>query len=137
MAKDLIHDAVKRALERDGWHIFADPFRIEYAEFVLLADLAAERPFAVQKGDRRIVVEIKTFVGRSFVKELQQALGQYAMYRDFIELTTPEFEIYLAIGDTIYAEYFAQQAAQVVIQRHQVKLLIVNIDTEEVVQWID
>ena len=42
-------------------------------------DLGAERLISAEKGTRKIVVEIKSFVSRSDVKDLQQALGQYIM----------------------------------------------------------
>lgn len=29
MAKDLFHDAVRRALEKDGWVITADPYKVK------------------------------------------------------------------------------------------------------------
>ncbi len=134
MAKDLIHDAVKHALQRSGWEIVADPFRIVYAEFVLLADLAANPPNHEER--RKLIVEIKSFAGRSFVKELQQALGQYVMYRDFIELKKLDYDLYLAVSEIGYNDLFSQQAAQVIVQRHQVKLLVVNIEQEEIVQWV-
>ena len=131
MARDLIHNAVKHAVQRNGWEIVADPFRIVYAEFVLLADLAANPPDQVE-----LIVEVKSFAGRSFVKELQQALGQYVMYRDFIELNNLDYDLYLAISEIGYNDLFSQQAARVIIQRHQVSLLVVNIEREEIVRWI-
>jgi XisH protein len=134
MAKDLIHDAVKHALQKSGWEIVADPFRLVYAEFVLLADLAAVARAQPERG--KLIVEVKSFVGRSFVKELQQALGQYVMYRDFLELNQLDYDLYLAVSDISYHDLFRQQAAQVIVQRHQVKLLVVNVEQEEVVQWI-
>lgn len=134
MARDLIHDAIKHALQRNGWKIVADPFRIVYAEFVLLADLAANPPDQVER--RKLIVEVKSFAGRSFVKELQQALGQYVMYRDFIELNHLDYDLYLAISEIGYNDLFSQQAARVIIQRHQVSLLVVNIEREEIVRWI-
>ena len=53
MAKDVIHNAVKNALIKEGWTITHDPFRIEYEEFTLSADLAAENPFAAEKTVRK------------------------------------------------------------------------------------
>jgi hypothetical protein len=135
MARDLIHDAVKNALIKDGWTILADPFRIEYEEFSLAADLAAEHPFAIEKHGQKVVVEIKSFAGRSFVKELQQALGQYEMYADFIELTTPEYELYLAVSDVIYTEFFSQRATQLIVQRHHLKILVVDVEREDIISW--
>jgi hypothetical protein len=137
MAKDVIHDAVKNALIKEGWTITHDPFRIEYEEFTLSADLAAENPFAAEKNGQKIIVEIKSFIGRSFVKELQQALGQYVMYLDFIELTVPEYRLYLAISELVYDDLFTQQAAQVIIERHQLNLLVVKLEQEEVSRWIN
>lgn len=133
MAKDLIHNAVKHALQKSGWEIVADPFRLIYAEFVLLADLAAV-PLA-QQARSKLIVEIKSFAGRSFVRELQQALGQYVMYRDFLELNQLDYDLYLAVSDIGYRDLFSQQAARVIVQRHEVKLLVVNIEQEEIVQW--
>ena len=64
-ATDFIHDAVKQALIKDGWTITDDPFTITYEDATLYADLAAERALAAVRADRRIVVEIKTFLGPS------------------------------------------------------------------------
>lgn len=48
------------------------PFRMEYEEIEVFADLAAERsPIVASKENKKIVVEIKTFAGRSFIRQLQ------------------------------------------------------------------
>jgi hypothetical protein len=36
MAKDIIHDAVKSALIKDGWTITADPYYLKYEELSFL-----------------------------------------------------------------------------------------------------
>ena len=136
MAKDVIHDAIKNALIKDGWIITADPFRLKYEEFDLLADLSAERTIIATKENHHIIVEIKSFAGRSFVKELQQALGQYEIYFDIIELTGLDYELYLAISHLTYRDFFTQKATQMVLQRHHLRVLVVNIEEEEIVQWI-
>lgn len=64
-SRDKIHDIVKTALIKDGWEITHDPFFIRLGRFRTYADLGAERPFAAQKGSRKIAVEIKSFIGRS------------------------------------------------------------------------
>ena len=58
------------------------------------------------------------------------------MYRDFIELKKLDYDLYLAVSEIGYNDLFSQQAAQVIVQRHQVKLLVVNIEQEEIVQWV-
>ena len=136
MAKDIIHDAVKNALIKDGWTITADPFQLKYKEFQLFADLAAERsPIEAEKDGQKIVVEIKPFAGPSFVKELQQALGQYEIYQDIMDVTIPDYRLYLAISHNVYNDFFTQEATQFIVHRHNLNLLVVNINQEEVVKW--
>ena len=48
-AADVIHDAVKNALIKEGWTITDDPFTIRYEDALLYADLAAERVLAAQR----------------------------------------------------------------------------------------
>ncbi len=42
-ARDLYHEAVKKALVRDGWTITHDPYRLTWAETDMYVDLGAER----------------------------------------------------------------------------------------------
>lgn len=58
-AADIIHDAVKNALIKDGWTITHDPYVIKYEEVTLYADLGAERAIAAELAGTKIVVEIK------------------------------------------------------------------------------
>jgi len=39
---DIIHDAVRNALIKDGWVITYDPYIIQYRKTTLYADLGAE-----------------------------------------------------------------------------------------------
>ncbi len=98
-AEDKIHDAVRTALIKDGWTITAEHFRVKYEDADLQADLAAERMLAAERDLERIVVEIKSFLGPSLYHDLQQALGQYEIYRMFLELGEPERKLFLAISD--------------------------------------
>ncbi|MGF1519728.1 MAG: element excision factor XisH family protein, partial [Nodosilinea sp.] len=42
-ARDLFHDTVKAALQKDGWAITHDPLTIDLADGQLQIDLGAER----------------------------------------------------------------------------------------------
>ncbi|MHC5595973.1 MAG: element excision factor XisH family protein, partial [Nostoc sp.] len=79
-AKDIYHNTVKFALQKDGWTITHDPFPLQIGKKRLSADLGAERLISAEKETQRIVVEVKSFVGQSDVKDLEQALGQYVLY---------------------------------------------------------
>lgn len=135
-AYDLIHNAVKNALIKDGWLITADPYVIVYDDVRLFADLAAERTLSAQQGSRRIVVEIKGFAGESPIHQFEQALGQYIFYRQMLSETAPEFEIYLAITDSTYHTVFQRAAIRLMVESQNVALVLVNVDREEIVQWI-
>ncbi len=65
-AKDAFHEAVKTALQKNGWRITHDPLYINFAEVEMYIDLGAERLIAAEKEGERIAVEIKTFLGPSF-----------------------------------------------------------------------
>jgi hypothetical protein len=63
----VIHDAVRNALVKDGWTITDDPYILELEELIVFADLGADRSLGAQRGDERLVIEAKSFQGRSVV----------------------------------------------------------------------
>jgi hypothetical protein len=65
MTKDLFHDAVRRGLEKDQWIVTDDPLELEWEEVTVKIDLAAERLIAAERGEEKIAVEIKSFIGTS------------------------------------------------------------------------
>jgi hypothetical protein len=132
---DTIHNAVKSALIKDGWTITHDPFIITYKELLLYADLAAERTIAAQRGDQKIVVEVKSFIGASKLQDLKTGLGQYEIYLSFLEITDPERKLYIAISEKVYEEFFTLESIQVIVKRFQLPLIVVNLETEEIVKW--
>lgn len=136
-AKDIYHNAVKNALVKDGWTITADPYSIKYEDAELYADLAAEKPIAAEKQGQKIVVEIKSFVGRSQMYDFHLALGQYMVYRKLIQLTAPEYTLYLAIDDVVYKDFFQRKSVQVITNENQLLLMVVEMDREEILQWIN
>ncbi len=133
---DKIHNAVKNALIKDGWTITADPFEIRFKDIRVYADLAAERPFTAERDGEKIVVEAKSFVGRSSVSEFEKALGQYNLYLSFLEETSPEYKLFLAISDKIKDKFFDKIAIRHVIKRFALRLIVVDLEKEEIVGWI-
>ncbi|MTJ47044.1 XisH family protein [Dolichospermum sp. UHCC 0259] len=137
-AKDTYHDAVKNALIKDGWTITADPYPLEYEDVELYPDLAVEKLVSENQKQRKIIVEIKSFISPSLIKDFQNALGQYILYRDLIQLSQDEYqEIYLAIKDEIYETFFQRKSIKAVVKLNQLALVIINTEKEEIVQWIN
>ncbi|CAD0224160.1 FdxN element excision controlling factor XisH-like protein [Planktothrix agardhii] len=136
--KDIYHDAVKNALIKDGWTITADPYPLEYEDVELYPDLAVEKVISEEQKQRKIIIEIKSFISSSLMKDFELALGQYILYRDLIQLAQDEYqEIYLAIKDEIYDTFFQRKSIKAVVKLNQVALLVINTDKEEIVQWIN
>jgi len=134
---DKIHDAVKNALVKDGWTITADPYRIEFEEYRLYADMAAERPIAAEKDSEKIVVEVKSFLSRSSVSDFESALGQYRIYKRLLEKTEPETKLYLAISEATYSDFFVFEATQFIIEAEEISLFTVNLTNEVIERWIN
>ncbi|MBX7235048.1 MAG: XisH family protein [Caldilineales bacterium] len=79
--KDKFHDAVRTALEREGWTITADPLYLEFGGVEMFVDLAAEKVIAAEKQGLKIAVEVKSFAAPSIISEFHTALGQFINYR--------------------------------------------------------
>jgi len=136
-ARDLYHDTVVRALVADGWTITNDPLRIGYGGQNFFVDLGAAREaIAAEKAGRKIAVEIKSFLSRSVVRDLEAAVGQYNLYRDILMETDPERALYLAVTAEIYDKLFAEKYGQFVIKRQQLKLVVFDSQQERIVEWI-
>lgn len=136
-ADDIIHDAVKNALIKDNWIVTADPYIIEYGKDRLYADLGAERPIEAEREGRKIVVEIKSFVGASLLHDLELAFGQYQIYRSILAVTAPDHQLFLAIQDIAYQRLTQRDTFRLLMQQKQLALIVVDTDEEVIVQWIN
>jgi len=69
-AKDIFHNTVRSALEKDGWTITSDPLFLNPSERVKIKiDFGAL--ISAEKGESLIAVEVKSFVGLSAIYELR------------------------------------------------------------------
>ena len=135
-ARDIYHNTVKTALEKDGWTITHDPFPLQIGKKRLSADLGAERLISAEKGVQKIVVEVKSFVGQSDVKDLEQALGQYVLYRQILNETGIEPDLYLAVSRLTFNSVFTIQLGQILLTNQIIKLVVFDDESEAIVQWI-
>ena len=136
-AKDRFHEAVKRGLEKDQWMITDDPLELEWEEVKVKIDLAAERLIAAERGEEKIAVEIKSFIGTSAISDFHTALGQFLNYRIMLEAKESDRQLYLAIPLETYDTFFQSEFARMVKERYQLKLIVYEPLNEEIVQWIN
>lgn len=137
MAKDIYHNMVKAALVKDGWTIVKDPLTLKVGGRSAYVDLGAEKLFAAEKENQRIAVEVKSFIGASPVRELEQALGQYVMYSQILSRQQLGWNLYLAISEPVLLDFFSEELPQLIIELNNLSLLIFDPNLEEIVQWIE
>ena len=135
-AKDVYHEAVKNGLIKDGWRILADSYFLQYEDAQLYADLLAEKTLLAEQNNRIIVVEIKSFINPSPMRDFELALGQYIVYRDILDLSEKHYAIYLAVKDTVFDSFFQRKSIRAIVKRHQIEFIIFNHEKEEIVSWI-
>ena len=145
-ARDTIHNIVKEALIKDGWEITNDPYVMSYGERFLVVDLAAAasevnnkiegRFIGAKRENTRIAIEIKEFRGVSPIADLEQALGQYILYRLLLGQVDPERIIYLAVPTLAYNGIFSEPIGELAITEIPLNLVVIDLEKIEVQQWI-
>ena len=136
-AKDIYHNTVRTALEKDGWTITNDPLTLEIGDRSLFVDLGAEKILAAEKQGRKIAVEVKSFLSASPVHDLEEAVGQYIVYQDILELSEPERNIYLAVREEVYLDIFSEPLGQLLLRKKRLKLIVFDSSREIIIRWID
>jgi hypothetical protein len=135
-AKDLYHNTVKTALIEDGWIITHDPLKLEVGKKDLYVDLGAEQLVAAEKAGQKIAVEVKSFLGRSDVDDLEKALGQYVLYYSVLSEQESDRTLYLAVRSLVYEDLFEEPIGQLLIRRERLKLLVFDSVTQRILKWI-
>lgn len=97
--------------------------------------MAAERASVDTPEIERIVVEIKSFLARSALRDLYGAVGQYAIYREMLGRFEPERVIYLAVRERVHDEFFSKPAVRLGLDALRIGVLVVNVDKQEIVKW--
>jgi len=102
-------------------------------------DLGAEKILAAEKdqdGQKvKIVVEIKSFIGPSFMRDFHVAVGQYTNYKVFIGVTDAERQIYLAVTKTVFDKKFTIPGVQLVLRTVGIKVITFDEVTETIASW--
>ena len=136
MAKDRFHYIVRKALEKEGWSITADPYDISIDGVDFEIDLAADRMLAAERDGQQIAVEVKSFISASNVSEFHTALGQFLNYRDALDQIDPGRRLYLAVRRPVYETFFQRKFIVSSIQRYRIRLVIYDVEKEVLTQWL-
>ena len=136
-AKDIFHQIVRSALEKEGWRITNDPLYLKFGDDQLRVDLGAERLIAAERDREKIAVEVKSFLSPSAISEFHTALGQFFFYFSVLQIQKPDRKLYLAVNDETYRGFFLRDLPQLSIQMYQLKLIIFEPKSEVILQWIN
>lgn len=137
MAKDIYHQAVRTALEKDGWKITNDPYLIPRKNRKAYeVDLGVEKFLAAERGTERIAIEIKSFLRSSMAYDFHAAFGQYGIYRFFMTEKDPERKLFLAITEEVFLSFFSDEEVKAICQHFQVSLIVFDSTLNKIVQWL-
>jgi hypothetical protein len=136
-ARDLYHDEVVAALIKDGWTITDDPLHLRLGKQDAYVDLGAEKLVAAEKEGRKIGVEVKSFAGPSLIADLEQALGQFALYETMLARLQPDRVLYIALPNDVYDSLFDEPLGKALVEDTRIRLIVFEPLRQEIVQWID
>ncbi|WP_442941197.1 element excision factor XisH family protein [Nostoc sp.] len=54
-----------------------------------------------------------------------------------IKITEPQYQLYLAIKQSTSEKFFQLKAVKIVVQQNQLLLIVVDVESEVIVQWIN
>ena len=137
MAKDVFHDNVRTALEKDGWKITHDPYEFSVLGALFRIDLGLENLVGAEKDGQKIAVEIKSFIGKSLTYDFHTAMGQFVEYRLAMSVFEPDRVVFLAIPTDFYFGFFQQRPFyNLLLEKENLKLAVYNSTTTEIELWI-
>ena len=103
---------------------------------VFMSIWGAEKLLAAEKEGRKIAVEIKSFLRPSPMTDLEDAVGQYLIYSMILENDESDRLLYLAVNFSVYRDIFTDDIGQLLLSRPDFRLLVFDVEKEEVRLWI-
>lgn len=126
-----------RALTADGWTITHDPLTISYGGKDLYVDLGVERhTIGAERGTERIAVEIQSFLNPSPIRDLEEAVGQYAVYRAVLDESEPRRTLYMAVPRRVLETVLADRFGSLIVERLGLKILGFDENDARIIRWI-
>jgi XisH protein len=135
MAKDKYHELVKQALIDEGWTITDDPFQVSSLIADLEVDLAAEKIIAAEKGTDHIAIEVKSFLGKSWLHDFYKSVGQFGFYHLAISHDEPNRTLYLALPNDAFQYLFKDPISVELARINHMKFIVFNVETKKIVLW--
>ena len=94
------------------------------------------RHVCAERGSEKIAVEIQSFLSPSPVHDLQEAVGQYQVYRSVLGEIAPERQLYLAVPRRVHEGLLTERFGQLILQSLHLCLIVFNEQQERILMWI-
>ena len=127
---DYCQSQVVHALQKAGWTVAPKPQRLVVGRRVVYIDVVAKQ------SNQKVFIEVKCFADPGSVHEQYVAIGQYLTYQKMLAIRDNPTPLYLAIPSTIYSRRF-DAIINGIIQDNHMKLLVIDLAMEMIVQWIE
>jgi hypothetical protein len=101
----------------------------------LEVDLAAEKLLVAEKDNQKILVEVKTFAGKSMIHQFHEVLGQYLNYEGAVIINHIDRTLFLAVSEEVYIKMSEINFIMKQLERHHVKIIVVDILNKMIIQW--
>jgi hypothetical protein len=134
-AFDRCHEQVVHALEKDGWRVLREHMKLAFSKRRVFVDLQVARG---DNGHRQdiLLIEVKCFSDPdSYLQDIYTAIGQYITYRAILMDMDVNIPLYLSIPEGIFTSF--EPAIQHAFRDHRIRIIVIDLEAEKVVQWIE
>jgi glucose-6-phosphate 1-dehydrogenase len=136
-AIDNCHQQLANSLMKQDWKIDPKPLVLQIPSTTrqVFVDIVARRQLTNIEQEI-IILEVKCFSEqRSQLEHLYVALGQYQVYEKILRARNMAEYLYLAIPLHAYHGIF-KEIGSAIAKEKNIKLLVFDIDKEEIVEWL-
>jgi hypothetical protein len=100
-------------------------------------DLGAEKIIGAEKENRKIAVEVKSFLAASFAYEFHQALGQYVNYLLGLSQIDRDRVLYLAVPLDVWETEFQRKGIRFSVNKMNVNVIVYDVQSKRIERWIE
>lgn len=135
--KDVFHDLVKKALDKEGWKITHDPIGFKVAGEEVSIDLGAEKVSDISKETLTIAVVVKSFVISTSLLKYQLTLVKFLNDRELLKRVDGDRRLYLAVPLQNYRRFLHEESLRNSLNEAQVKTIVFNPIEGKIERWIE
>ena len=88
-----------------------------------------------ERGSERIAVEIASFLADSPVRDLQEAVGQFVVYRALLSQEEPARSLFLGVSTRVWDTVLSEPLGQLVAADVRLRVLVFDPQEQKVVRW--